>query len=549
MDLLCLYNKYIVYTFIILLLLPAIYYIIRDISKDSKYIQNKKEIDVDSYEKERKMNYDEVKKYCKVGIFRFSLYLTFIKYPYFSVFNKCYKNIPIFIRHSIIITGLFIGIITPLIPYLFIHFTEREIFISQRDINFEDIDIKNVPCDSYKIYSLIFSPLGLILGNLFIYFFAKKLNFENEEVNIWLKIKTICKDYIYYEVKSEVLLGSIWLKIKTRMQAYYLLCGKYVLRKNRKKNNKFKEYLKDISRTNAICTSNVNSFCSVGQILPRTTVDMNYSKDINNQSNREEKLLEMEDRSKSEHLIDKEEDENENLLERKNIYGTGRIYNNNINTNHKYNNSNLSTSKIDNFILDNKIKIDKSKRQISRFEKVRNKYIYVRKNIKELDDEIEGEENSNNENDKNTYEIDPQNNYSYISVNSFISAKKSKNGATEEANKLIHNCIFYSFLLLIIIVIVIAFTLFLVRHILDTFDVFILKAWIFPIIIVITVINFLLYFIKMFIGTFILFHFYHLRKKRCCFKWLFWIFVDRPMIQIYKIRNLITKYKKEFDYL
>ena len=146
-------------------------------------------------------------------------------------------------------------------------------------------------------------------------------------------------------------------------------------------------------------------------------------------------------------------------------------------------------------------------------------------------------------------EIDPQKNYSYISVNSFISAKKSKNGATEEANKLVHNCIFYSLLLLIIIVIVIAFTLFLVRHILDTFDVFILKAWIFPIIIVITVINFLLYFIKMFIGTFLLFHFYHLRKKRCCFKWLFWLFVDRPMIQIYKIRNLITKYKKEFDYL
>ena len=79
-------------------------------------------------------------------------------------------------------------------------------------------------------------------------------------------------------------------------------------------------------------------------------------------------------------------------------------------------------------------------------------------------------------------------------MNSFISAKKSKNGATEEANKLVHNCIFYSLLLLIIIAIVIAFTLFLVRHILDTFDVFILKAWIFPIIIVITVINFFIIF-------------------------------------------------------
>ena len=202
---------------------------------------------------------------------------------------------------------------------------------------------------------------------------------------------------------------------------------------------------------------------------------------------------------------------------------------------------NLTVCKLDNFILDNKVKIDKSKRLITRFEKVRNKYIYVRKgkNVEQADELI----------DENTFEIIHQSNYSYISVQSFKSTKKSNKEAAKDANTLFHDCIIYSLVLLIMIIIVIATTLFLVRYILDEFDVFILRAWIFHIIIVMTIINFILYFIKMFIASFVLFHFYHYRKKRCCIKFLFWLFVDRTMIQRYKIKNLVTKYKKEFEYL
>ena len=527
------YNQYIIYAFILLLLIPGILILINEIFKESKYIQNQKEIDTS--ENERKEIYEHVKKYCNIGLFRFSLFLTLTKYPYFSAFNKYYKNIPNFIRHSIVITGLFIGIIVPLIPYLFLRFTEREIFISQRDINFKDSDIKNVPCDSYYKYSLIFSPLGIIFGNLFIYFFAKKLNFEKEEINIWIKNKIFCKDYIYYEIKNEVLLGSIWSKIKTRMHAYYYLCGKFILKKNKSKSNKFNEYLKDISRNNANNTSNANSFYGLDHMFPNAADDSIFPKDINNESNEKGELIEMEDKSKNEQLIDSDEKENDNLL-KKNIYENTKRYNGVMNTK-----LNLTVCKLDNFILDNKVKIDKSKRLITRFEKVRNKYIYVRKgkNVEQADELI----------DENTFEIIHQSNYSYISVQSFKSTKKSNKEANKDANTLFHDCIIYSLVLLIMIIIVIATTLFLVRYILDEFDVFILRAWIFPIIIVMTIINFILYFIKMFIASFVLFHFYHYRKKRCCIKFLFWLFVDRTMIQRYKIKNLVTKYKKEFEYL
>ena len=102
---------------------------------------------------------------------------------------------------------------------------------------------------------------------------------------------------------------------------------------------------------------------------------------------------------------------------------------------------------------------------------------------------------------------------------------------------------------MIIVILFIIFILYLVKTVLNTFDEFILKAWIIPIIFIITIFNFILYYIKMLIGSIVLYHGYHLRKKRCIIKCLFWLFVDKTMIQIYKVKNLISKYKKEFDYL
>ena len=532
------YNLYIIYSFILLLLIPGIYYLIADLIKESKYIKN----NICELDDERKTKYKEVKKYSNAGMFCFSIYLTLNKFPYFSVFNKYYINFPKILKHIIVITGFYIGIISPLIPYLFIEFSERDIFIGQRDIYFEDSNIQNIPADNYKNYSLYFSPLGLVLGNLFIYIFSKLLDFEQEEADTWFKIKTVCKDYIYYEVKSEVLLGAIWKKIKNRMFAYYNICGNYILKKS--KNNKFKEYLKHSSRNYAL--SATNSINEVEPILPRVTSDSIFSKDINNNdSNKKNKHYEMSESIIKKPLIEKDDDDDSKyLLNDYNNFGKRKMFNRKQS---KINEDlNLKICKLDNFILDNAIKYDKSKRKIERFEKVRNKYIYVRKR-NEID-EIEFEQ-SFDEKENNVLEISPQNNYFYLPANSLCSTKKSKSGVMKENDVIFHKFFLYSFVLLIIIILLIISTYFLIDHILIKFDLFILKVWIIPILVLITLGNFILYFFKLLFGSFLLFYFYHLRKKRCFCRFLFWLFVDRTMIQIYKVKNLITKYKKEFDHL
>ena len=142
------------------------------------------------------------------------------------------------------------------------------------------------------------------------------------------------------------------------------------------------------------------------------------------------------------------------------------------------------------------------------------------------------------------YTISPQFNYLYLPEDSFNKIKK-----VGQKTDIIKKYIYISAILMLIIILLIIIAMFLIKYILNKFDKFILNAWIKPIIILLTIGNLLLYYLKMLIGSFLLFHCYHLRKKRCIVRCLFWIFVDKSMIQFYKIKNLITKYKKEFDYL
>ena len=247
------------------------------------------------------------------------------------------------------------------------------------------------------------------------------------------------------------------------------------------------------------------------------------------------------------HEIIKEDDDHEllidnNIINRKKEkrFGSKIIKNKNSSKIIGLNiNPNFTICKLDNFKLDNSNQYNKSKRTVANFEKVRNKYIYVHK--KKYNNEIEIDEEL-----EENIQISPQNNYFYIPEQSFCNINKK---SSKDNNNNTIKFIFVSIILMIICIILIFITLHLVKKVLNKFDEFILKAWLIPIFILITIVNFLFYFLKMFIGSILLFRFYHLRKKRCILRCLFWLFVDNSMIQVYKIRNLITKYKKEFDYL
>ena len=96
----------------------------------------------------------------------------------------------------------------------------------------------------------------------------------------------------------------------------------------------------------------------------------------------------------------------------------------------------------------------------------------------------------------------------------------------------------------------IIFALYLAKRIFNRIDLFFIKIWILPLIyITIIVAYFILYYLKILISSYIIFNLFGLRKKKYFIKFLFLIFVDKTDIQIYKIRNIITKYKKKFDNL
>jgi hypothetical protein len=530
-NLLNIYSFPIILFFILLLLIPSIYILLKDIINDSKYIKNNQDL-AKELEDELKVNYMKVKKYNNIGTFRFSIYLALKKFPYFTIFNKYKLNYPKYISHLVIYVGILIGFIIPLIPFYYKEFIERQIFIDQRDIKYDDNYITDMGPSIYYDYSFYYGFIGLFLSHFFIYIFNIVLGYYQEEINIWLKIKTICKDYVYYEIKSEILLGTTWSKIKLRIISFYYICGNYILKKF-KKNQKFEEYLNYISRN----IKDRNTINNIGAILPRTSINSYISNDINLDNKKNTKSLEMTE--KTQLLLEKDNNSiNDNNNKRRML--TIKYHNKNkINFNSKI-------CKTDNFILDNAIKNDKSKRSIERFEKIRNKYIYkLKKNIiKEM--EIDKEIIDLNEEKKDLY-ISPQINYSIYQAESFYSLKKT--GKEKESKHIINKYVLISVLLWIIFIVLIILAIFLIQNHLNKFDRFIIGAWLIPIIIIIIVINFILYYIKILIGSILLFHRYNVRKKKCFYRFLFWLFVDKTMIHIFKVRNLITKYKKEFDYL
>ena len=539
-----LYSTKIILIIILLLLILSFYLLIKDIINDSKYIRNNQNLDKELQD-ERKANYMKVKQFYNVGTLRFSLYLTLKKFPYLTIFNNYKMSYPRYIIHLVTYIGFLIGFIIPLIPFYKIQYVERQIIIDQRDIQYnDDFIIKDGP-SKYIKYFIYFGFAGLLLSHIFIYIFYIILGYYQEETDIWFKIKTICKDYVYYEIKSEVLLGTSWNKIKLRIISFYYICGNYILKKFKKKNKSVQQYLNFISRK----AEERNTINEIGSILPRGTINSSFrptknNNNINSINNKNKKKgLEMNDKNI---LLLEDDDDDNNILKNKNINDKKRMLTFHINKRkNKIFNENSKICKKDNFILDNTFKNDKSKRRIERFEKIRNKYIYkLKRNVL---NEMDGDGEILGLNEEKNLCISPQINYSIHQFESFSTVNEShtdKNSKTK-----INKFIIISFVLWIFLIALCFLAIFLIKIVLNKFDRFIIKDWIVLVLIVIIVINFILYYLKILMGSILLFFFYNLRKKKCFYRFLFWIFVDKTMIHIYKIRNLITKYKKEFDYL
>ena len=183
--------------------------------------------------------------------------------------------------------------------------------------------------------------------------------------------------------------------------------------------------------------------------------------------------------------------------------------------------------------------------ELSNFERIKNKYINVSKGkiINEMEIDEQSEKGGY---DQKLMYITYEANYSYYAVESFLEIRNKINWKAKNSLS--------SFVILTIILWSIFFVLallgiFLIKKILEKFEYFIITRWILPVIVVITLVNFILYYLKNVISSILLFYFYHLRKQNCFVKMLYLLFVDNTMLYIYKVKNYISKYKREFDYL
>ena len=155
------------------------------------------------------------------------------------------------------------------------------------------------------------------------------------------------------------------------------------------------------------------------------------------------------------------------------------------------------------------------------------------------------------------FHIEYEYNFSYFPLEQYM-LKESLNSSGEKWNishsnsknrpegyRSLINANIILFLLLLPLVIII---LFLDKLILNYFGFYFIRVWMPATVFVYFIVYPLFYFIISLIASLLLFKRYHLRNKTYYYKILFSIFIDKSMIYIFKVRNYITKYKKELEY-
>ena len=529
--------------FLMLLLIPGLLFLLYDICKVNKYINKMRGYTI---KEKRREYYNEVKNYTSTKL-TFPIYSTFNQFPYCAAFNVNNYTSPKYIKHFIVITALLLGFILNLIPFYFtIPFIEKQILIDKRDINIEDAEIHSIGLiDKYLINGFIYALISLIFVHLFIKLFNKILNIDKKNIKYWKNIKDIFKDYVYFEIKKTRYLGKNFARIKSRMKAFYSICGRYLLNKNvmnhPERNKKLENYLKytgKIGKTNLLITSKKIQI-----------KDESKLKDNKIGTNKESLLYELPENNYS--IND------ENTLLKKNEYKPPTININikvnipvdknvlvsssfGIKQNNKFGDilKKLKPMKSDNFqigcIINNKFGITNN--TIERLEKIKNKYISKNKSrhnaiLKE-------------NNNISPLSIYYNNNLSIIRVEDYKECeKKDVSGETKMEFRLM---ILMTLVLGLIFFVLIISSIVIIKRLLNEYEYFMVKIWLLCTILILFVAYFLLYFIKNIIGTILLFNCYAKRKSGCFLKFMFKIFVDKSLIYMFKIRNYITKYKRDF---
>ena len=505
-DKMCSFNYF--HIFISFLLIPflSIFFSLYDLYEDKIMAKKYNLSKIEKANEEFKLL---KKTYIAKGRYLFSWFLMKYKYPLANIFSIYNFNHQRYIRLMIFTVKILLNLLITSI--LFFDFEkgkkeEVKVFVSPL-IVFTHTLVINLISENTINYLLDYDK---VRRNIF------KPKFEN------------LRKYAYYIIKKDILFNSKWHLIRNRMISYYRICGPLILRKYKKsKNDKYERYTKNK-------TTNIkgNNLLDMQTSFNSSLSSDNEKEVLDNSGLREKLLLPMNNSVKisPNSIIFKNDILNK---PKKNIKKE------NDNNNNLYITKGVESFSFSRFGVNNmKLKT------LKKIEDIRNRYIANKNKIKydetlDVDSYVKTFDN---------LDIEALENYTYISTDAMINKLKKINS---NSNKMLLNIFTNVILLILLILINISLVLLYIAETLDldNEDKKRKEGYFYLLFFEIIIEDFLIYMVICLLISIFLPKLYGYKKKNCLFKMIFNLFFEKYIRYLYRMRLLINKYHKEFNFI
>jgi hypothetical protein len=467
-----------------------------DIKRDKKitssYNLSTKNMTAEEYQK---LKYTYINR----NIFLFACFLMKYIYPISNIFSFYNYDYPRYTRLFILINKILLNILTCSFFYFYILTDTTDFYL-----NFILI----------FLCSLSTSLVLYIITKLFTRIF---LNYNQKKKEIWKIIFESFRKYIYYNVKKDILFNSKWNLIKNRIITYSRICGNSILK--RKPEDKYKIYANNKKKCNQSLSIDYIS-------INNNSMKSQKSEDIEIFS---EKKISSTYNIKQNHnnLLSK----NNSVKKRKKTFfaksneiSTGQLY---------------IEKSVESFTLSKLGQNNLKLKTVQAFEDIRNRYIFV-------NDAKYKETMAINSYTKiyESLEIETLDNYTYISTDSINS---QLHNSSLESHKILNNTI--ATLSLFLLLTLIDYGLITIYNSKEEKQKEYISKCLFPVLLQLTVMNIAVHYLYSFFISILIFRGYGYERKKCFYKLIFKIFVERYIKYIYRIRFLINKYHRELDFI
>ena len=348
--------------------------------------------------------------------------------------------------------------------------------------------------------------------------------------------------------------------VRKRFILFNKLCGQYIINKQQMKHqstlDKYMEY-KYPTKGNGVNNgikenlplfpsddvNNNNNNTQHELLIPQSLVE---HKESINQSDRYEGVIQTNIISFNNHTIHNE------------------LLDNNYSINDNDNNNNIVNNDKPEFNYFNEISFTISKhitkplhyKKIQKIESIHYKYMFqsaTGMKVHSLLSESELDSNSKSNisiSFTKQLEVCYEYNYTYLSRNIYPSTSPLDVSPQLQKQKTIINRIFIVLIMLFVLLIVTyVYILMKFKTLYSNYGKLIIKCWLIPSLIQVIVINFICLFIWNIIIAYAMFNWRTLKKVNCVVGLFFTLFVDKYQICLFKIRNYITKYHNQFNYI